>query len=153
MRIEEFDAFKGELKQLCASLGKAYTDALGQAYWRVLRDVPLAEVEANVERVLLSAGKDTKFPKPMDLRTTPTRAQIQLPEEGVRRAQESWREKFARNPRLAKIDHEWCAYQYVIASSAPSSPEHQMAIEATLEILRRHGDPRWFNYGPVERPA
>jgi hypothetical protein len=33
MRLDEFDSFKGEMKQLCASLGKPYTDALGQAYW------------------------------------------------------------------------------------------------------------------------
>lgn len=71
MRGEEFDDFANELKQLCASLGKAYTDALVQAYWRVLRDVSLEEVQAHVERILLNAKKDTKFPRPADLRSTP----------------------------------------------------------------------------------
>lgn len=69
MRLEEFDAFKSELKQLCATLGKPYTDALGQAYWRVLRDVDLDEVQAHVERILLNATAETKFPKAAQLRT------------------------------------------------------------------------------------
>ncbi len=71
MRKEEFDAFRGELKQLCASLGKAYTDALGQAYWRALRDVELDDVQAHVERILLNATAETRFPKPSQLRSTP----------------------------------------------------------------------------------
>lgn len=70
MRLEEFDAFKGELKQLCATLGKPYTDALGAAYWRSLRDVTLDEIQLHVERILLNATKETKFPKPNQLRTT-----------------------------------------------------------------------------------
>lgn len=73
MRLEEFDTFKGELKQLCATLGKAYTDALGEAYWRSLRDVALDEVQAHVERILLNATAETKFPKPAALRNAPRR--------------------------------------------------------------------------------
>lgn len=68
MRLDEFDSFKGELKQLCATLGKAYTDALGEAYWRALRDVDLDEIQAHVERILLNATSETKFPKPGQLR-------------------------------------------------------------------------------------
>lgn len=71
MKGDEFDAFRGELKQLCASLGKAYTDALAQAYWRSLRDVSLEEVQAHVERILLNANRETKFPRPSQLRSTP----------------------------------------------------------------------------------
>jgi len=73
VRLEEFDAFKGELKQLCATLGKSYTDALGEAYWRSLRDVNLDEVQAHVERILLNATAETKFPKPNSLRNAPRR--------------------------------------------------------------------------------
>lgn len=71
MRAEEFEQFAGELKQLCASLGKPYTDPLAQAYWRALRDVSLDEVQLNVERLLLNATKETRFPRPAQLRTTP----------------------------------------------------------------------------------
>ncbi len=71
MRLEEFDVFKGELKQLCATLGKSYTDSLGEAYWRALRDVDLDELQAHVERILLNATSETKFPKPAQLRKKP----------------------------------------------------------------------------------
>lgn len=71
MRQDEFESFKGELKQLCATLGKAYTDQLGQAYWRALKDVDLSEIEAHVERIILNATAETKFPKPVQLRSTP----------------------------------------------------------------------------------
>lgn len=75
MRGEEFDDFVSELKQLCASLGKAFTDALAQAYWRALKDIPLDELQANVERILLNAKAETKFPKPSALRSSPPPAQ------------------------------------------------------------------------------
>lgn len=71
MRLDEFDSFKGELKQLCATLGKAYTDALGEAYWRALRDIDLDELQLHVERILLNATTETKFPKPGSLRNKP----------------------------------------------------------------------------------
>src|SRR5690349_11012612 len=76
MRLDEFDAFKAEILQLCASLGKKYTDALGQAYWRALKDTSLDEVQSHVERILLTATSETKFPKPLQLRSTPTRARV-----------------------------------------------------------------------------
>ncbi len=86
MRLEEFDAFKGELKQLCATLGKAYTDALAEAYWRSLRDVDLDEVQSHVERILLNANRDTKFPKPAQLRSAlPTTKAV--PEPSLREAE------------------------------------------------------------------
>lgn len=146
MRIEEFDNFKSELKQLCVSLGKPYTDALGQGYWRVLRDIPLAEIEANVERILMSATKDTKFPKPTELRSTPTKIQAAMPDDAVKLNNEVWREKFARDRRLAEIDLAYHQNQRVMASSDPGSPEHAMALDAARHIEKAHGNPRYFSY-------
>jgi hypothetical protein len=113
---------------------------------RVLRDIPLAEVEANVERILLSAGKDTKFPRPTELRTTPTRIASAISPEALKHSEESWRWKAARNARLADIDLRYCQLQRVIAASSDNSPEHSMAITSSLAIIREHGDPRFFVY-------
>lgn len=88
MRGEEFDDFSRELKQLCASLGKAYTDSLVQAYWRVLRDVSLEEVQAHVERILLNAKKETKFPRPADLRSTPPAQVVSINDPAFREAED-----------------------------------------------------------------
>jgi hypothetical protein len=71
MRSDEFEPFSRELKQLCASLGKPYTDPLAQAYWRALKDISLDELQSHVERILLNATRETKFPRPSQLRTTP----------------------------------------------------------------------------------
>jgi hypothetical protein len=146
MRIDEFDAFKAELKQLCASLGKAYTDPLAQAYWRVLRDIPLTEVEANVERILMTATKDTRFPKPTELRSTPTAQQAELPEGALRLNQETWAEKQRRNPDLARAEFLWSQYQLVLASDHEGSPQYAMALRGAREIEARFGDPRFFKY-------
>lgn len=73
MRAEEYDEFASEIKQLCSTLGKRFDDALAKAYWRALKDASLDEVQAHVERVLLTATSETKFPKPAQLRSTPPR--------------------------------------------------------------------------------
>lgn len=147
MRLEEFDEFKAELKQLCATLGKAYTDALAQAYWRALKDASLDEIQACVERILFNCTRETKFPKPHELRITPSKQTGELPEQALKLNEASWREKFARNRPLAQIELTWCQYQLVIASSREDSPEHAMALESALAIERRHGNPRFFDYG------
>lgn len=144
VRLDEFDLFKAELKQLCASFGKAYTDALAQAYWRSLQDVSLDEVQANVERVLFTAGKEARFPRPAELRSTPRRAEAPLDPKAAELNGASWREKFARNKTLADVEYRWCQHQRIIAAASPDSPEYAMAVEATRRILSQHGDPRYF---------
>lgn len=105
MKGEEFDDFVSEIKQLCASLGKAYTDPLAKAYWRALRDIPLDELQANVERILLNAKADTKFPKPAALRSSPPPTQ-QVINDPEFRAME---ERSIRNLEDLRMKHpeEW----------------------------------------------
>jgi hypothetical protein len=146
VRKEEFDSFKGELKQLCSALGKAYTDALGQAYWRVLHDVPLSEVEANVERILLNATEKTRFPRPGDLRTTPTAQSGMLDKGAVELCESTWKEKFRINPQQAEVDLRWHQYARIIATAPLDSPEMAMSLQATHQIEKKHGSPRFFHY-------
>ena len=108
MRSDEFDSFRNEIKQLCASLGKPYTDPLGQAYWRALQDIPLPELESNVERILLNATKETKFPRPSELRTTPApRAQSSIENDpalkkAFERNKTNWDDKLEEGSPVAK---------------------------------------------------
>jgi hypothetical protein len=69
-RQRDFAAFQKLMDQLCAALRgwREAGDAFINAYWDALRDVPLAEVQANVKRIIATATKDTPFPKPRDLR-------------------------------------------------------------------------------------
>lgn len=106
MRTDEFEAFKGELKQLCSTLGKAYTDALGQAYWRSLRDVELDEIQAHVERILLNATGETKFPKPAALRSMPRSGPVRRSDDPVFR--EAEKRSVINSEELRKKDFaEW----------------------------------------------
>lgn len=107
MRLDEFDSFKGELKQLCATFGKPYSDPLGQAYWRVLRDLPLEEVRSTVERLLNGASADAKLPKPNQLRGKRPPPELEVDPKFTKLLEanrECWADWFARDPEMAAIE-------------------------------------------------
>lgn len=135
MRGEEFDDFVGELKQLCASLGKPYTDALAQAYWRVLKDVTLEEVQAHVERILLNAKKDTKFPRPGDLRSTPG-VQVAPPTDAAFREAEDRSIRHLEEMRQ-KNPAEW--ESYVAAAKGADCN--------AIRLHRQFGSRLWYDLG------
>ena len=132
MRIEEFGGFSSELKQLCASFGRRYTDALAQAYWRVLRDAPLSEIETNVERILLSATRDTKFPAPAELRNeapsmrrTPAMdAEFTKIEERSARTLDELRE---RDSDLWRLEVSIARTGRILAMCDPGTPQYDEA--------------------------
>lgn len=64
MTLEEFDAFKDQLKQLCSILGRRFDDSLCQAYWTVLRSMPLSRFQAKCKGLMENADGDTRFPRP-----------------------------------------------------------------------------------------
>jgi len=67
--IKDSLAFRELLDGLSLTLtGFPARDELAQAYWSALRDVRFSEVKANVERILRCATKDTRFPRPAELR-------------------------------------------------------------------------------------
>lgn len=152
MRSDEFEPFKGELKQLCASLGKPYTDALGQAYWRALQDIALSELEANVERLLLNATKETKFPRPSELRTTPApRSQSSLDsdpklKEALERNRRNWDEQLEEGAPLGKWRLLSAYLARIDAEEEPGSTFHAermtWAKRAAEKLFREHGQ-KW----------
>ncbi len=121
MRTDEFALFSGELKQLCASLGKPYTDPLAQGYWRALKDVSLDEVQANVERILLNATKETKFPRPAELRTSPAPRQVTAVES---------------DPHLKKpLEHNRRNWEDALKADAPLTKWHMLsAYVARIDV-------------------
>lgn len=129
MRLEEFDLFKTELRQLCAVLGKAFSDPLCQAYWAVLRAEPLDSVRERVGRYIAHANAETKFPRPAQLRGERAEA-VALPEDDGFQG-DRW--DIASNHllmayirrRLAAGSRRW---------GAPGSPEQA----AATRVLVRH---------------
>lgn len=157
MRSDEFASFSGELKQLCASLGKPYTDPLAQGYWRALKDVDLDEIQANVERILLNATKDTKFPRPAELRSTPApRQSVSLEgdpklKEPLERNRHNWESALTANAPLAKW-HTLSAYVARIdAEEDPSTNFYdqrvQWAKSVAQQLVREYGT-SWCTHDP-----
>jgi hypothetical protein len=70
----DFIPFRELMDQLNVALRGAdfkASDALVQAYWDALKDCTLAEVRANVKRIIATATKETPFPRPTSLRSRP----------------------------------------------------------------------------------
>lgn len=157
MRADEFVLFSGELKQLCASLGKPYTDPLAQGYWRALKDVALDEIQANVERILLNATKETKFPRPAELRTSPAPRQSVALEndpklkEALERNRRGWDEALEKAPALTKW-HLLSAYLARAdveedSSSVFYAQRMEWAKSVAVRLRREYGE-EWLTYDP-----
>jgi hypothetical protein len=77
--MRDFAPFRAEIDKLCATFDRPPAkDELVDAYWNSLRDARLSEIQRNVARIIRTATKETKWPKPGDLRDA-------APEEGTRR--------------------------------------------------------------------
>jgi hypothetical protein len=142
MNLEDFPAFERELKQLCATLGKAYTEPLAKAYWRVLRGVSLSEVEANVERILLNATRETKFPKPSELCSRATHSQqIVASDPDFARMQERsvrmWETWLREDPDLARLELAIARCARILACDHESTPQYAMARQEQWQCMQR----------------
>lgn len=98
------------MDELCAMLRDGFksSDAMRNAMWDALKDVPFSEIKANAKRIMATATKDTPFPKPRDLRN---RAPVIEggPYEARRQAadafaEQTWRELRARDPIAFEVE-------------------------------------------------
>lgn len=130
----DFPAFESELKQLCAAVGPPrFSPPLAQAYWRVLRDTPLAEIVANVERILSSATRETKFPTPAELRNHVAQAKRTPAMEEQLASAEALNARMW--PAFQRIDPELCAIELniaqagrILATDHESTERYQQAL-------------------------
>jgi ribosomal protein L12E/L44/L45/RPP1/RPP2 len=100
----DFKPFQELMDQLSAALGGAdfkASDARVQAYWKALKDCSLAEVRANIERIIATATKETAFPRPSSLRSRPPPMSAAPPDASRERAE---RESIRRWEELRKND-------------------------------------------------
>src|ERR1051326_7580909 len=74
MHRDEFDSFSELLRQLASVYGKELNDLILQAYWKTLRDLSFAQLQALAEGHL-KRGKF--FPKPAELRPKEDRTPYQ----------------------------------------------------------------------------
>jgi hypothetical protein len=134
--MRDFAPFREEIDKLCATFDRPPAkDELVDAYWNSLRDTQLSEIRRNVARIIRTATRDTKWPKPGDLRDA-------VPEEGTRRsaaheaAYRSAEERSARNweeqrrldPELAEVELGIAKCGRILAADDPSTPQHAEAL-------------------------
>ncbi len=99
--IKDSESFRELLDGLSLTLtGFPAKDELAQAYWSALKDVRYSEVKANVERIVRCATKDTRFPRPAELRdTAPTLERYSAAFEAAERASAAtWDDLRRRDP-------------------------------------------------------
>lgn len=145
MRVEEFDEFAGEIKQLCATLKHRFTDALAQAYWRALRDVDLEQIQAHVERILLNATGDTKFPKPAQLRDKPRSVAPEANSAETIRCKEQFVSEKLES--LAHPEAKWDLLESYLARCDVEEEFGSPAHEARLEFCRAKAKELFDAYG------
>lgn len=142
----DFEPFRRELDKLCATFDRPPAkDELVEAYWSSLRDVRFLEVQRNVERIIRNASKETKWPKPGDLRD-------QIPEDGSKRTtsmEASFRaaeqaciqnlEDLRRtDEELWRLEASIAKVGRILAADPPGSPHYAEAVA----LDRRYRDHR-----------
>jgi len=144
--MRDFEPFRAEIDKLCATFDRPPAkDELVDAYWNSLRDIRLSEVQRNVARIIRTATRETKWPKPGDLRDA-------VPEEGTRRsaaheaayrsAEErsarNWEEALRHDRQLAEVELGIARCGRILASDDQSTPQHAEA----LSMDRQYRDQR-----------
>jgi hypothetical protein len=141
--MRDFTPFRAELDKLCATFDRPPAkDELVNAYWESLRDARFSEIQRNVQRIIRNATKETKWPKPGDLRDC-------APEEGTRRSAgheaaindaekrslRNWGSLAANDRALHDIELGIAQHGRVLATTHEDSPEHRESLRAD-RILR-----------------
>lgn len=145
---KDFEPFRKQLDALCATFDRPPAkDEMVEAYWNSLRDVRFSEVQRNVARIVRNATKDTKWPKPGDLRD-------QAPDETSRRSasmEAAFREAEAncvrnldamraQDPELWKLEVSIAKVGRCIAAEHPSTPQFAEAVELDRSYRDRRAE-------------
>jgi hypothetical protein len=133
-QLTEYEPFRALLDGLCATWDRPPAkDEMVSAYWNALKDARYGEVKSNVERLIRTATRDSKWPRPGDLRNEapsnvlPSReAEFKSCEQKCSR---SWDERMHKDPELTGIELAIAKTDRVLASEHPGSPIYATALE------------------------
>jgi hypothetical protein len=146
--IKDFAPFRTEIDKLCATFDRPPAkDELVDAYWNSLRDVRFSEVQRNVQRIIRNATRETKWPKPGDLRDC-------APEEGSRkfagheaalkeaerRCIRNWGQLAAQDRALHDIELAIAHYGRILATTDYGTEEHAEAVRLDRLARDQHRD-------------
>jgi hypothetical protein len=145
--LRDSKPFKELMDQLCAALNEGFkaSDAMKDAYWNALRDVPFAEIKANVQRIIATATPETKIPRPASLRNRPAQSAGAPPsaaqEKAARDSMRRWREMKQRDPVAFEIEFRSARAFTELARCSEEDPGHE-------EWLREYRKWEALRYAP-----
>lgn len=128
--LRDAKPFRALMNELSAALRGGFdaSDDMAAAYWKALKDMPFAEVKANIERVISTATRETSFPRPAALRNSPAVIASGLPSavqlKAERESIKHWRELKVADPIAFEIEWHLARAFTELASCTPDSIEH-----------------------------
>lgn len=133
-QLSEYEPFRALLDGLCATWDRPPAkDEMVSAYWTALKDVRYGEVKNNVERLIRTATRESKWPRPGDLRNEipsnvlPAReAEFKACEE---RCARNWDERMRVDPELTRIELAVAKTDRMLASEYQGSPIYAQALD------------------------
>jgi hypothetical protein len=132
--MRDYTPFRALLDQLCASWDRPPAkDELVQAYWAALKDVSLAEVKRNIERLIRTGTSVTKWPKPGDLRDeAPSNSRNSSMEadfaQAEQRAIRNLEEQRQRDPELWRLETGIAKCARIMVTEHEGSPQYAEAV-------------------------
>lgn len=135
----DYEPFRNLLDQLCATWDRPPAkEALVQSYWNALKEVRYAEVKANVERIIRTATRESKWPHPGDLRNELPSTVAPAREAEFHKSEERnirvWEEQIRQDPELARIELGLARWARILAVDHESTPQYAEAIRASRRL-------------------
>lgn len=130
-RERDTKQFAELMEQLCAALRDGFkcSEAMRDAYWNALRDVPFAEVKANALRIMATATRDMPFPRPASLRNRPAQGVAMAPsfeqEKATRDSIRRWQEFRKCDPVAYEIAWRSARAFTALAQCDEADPDHE----------------------------
>jgi hypothetical protein len=133
-QLTEYEPFRALLDGLCATWDRPPAkDEMVSAYWNALKDARYSEVKSNVERIIRSATRDSKWPRPGDLRNDVPSNLLPSREADFKacehRCARNWDERMQKDPELTGLELAIAKTDRVLASDHQGSPIYATALE------------------------
>ena len=133
-QLTEYEPFRALLDGLCATWDRPPAkDEMVSAYWSALKDARYSEIKRNVERLIRTATRGSKWPMPGDLRdeaptnVLPAReAEFKACEE---RCARNWAERMKADPELTGIELAIAKTDRLLATEHEGSPAYATALQ------------------------
>lgn len=145
----DFPSFRELMDQLCAALRQGdfkASDAMVQAYWDALKDCTLAEVRANVKRIIATASRDTPFPRPASLRNRAPAVSAAPPNPNAERIEREsarrWDELRKNDPLSWEIGLRAARAARQLIELSPDDPGYDEAVREQYRWDRLRYAPR-----------